>query len=158
MHATKTVPCKSALRKLLQRAIHTFPVCSSAQAFRTRDTHFPLFVCRRRLRGIHTFAFRHRLLERGVHTFRTSSVSSSAQLAFRTGHKPLFVRWRRPRATVFVLMNNSSFTNWTTTHTHINRHINWQQHAIVESTRVVKAFDESYGSMDSWGQLCDGVI
>ena len=52
-------------------------------------------------------------------------------------------------------MNNSSFTNWTTTHTHINRHINWQQHAIVESTRVVKAFDESYGSMDSWGQLCD---
>ena len=92
MHATKTVSCKSALRKLLQRAIHTSPVCSLAQAFRTRDTHFPLFVCRRRLRGIHTFAFRHRLLERGVHTFRTSSVSSSAQLAFRTGHKPLFVR------------------------------------------------------------------
>ena len=70
-----------------QRArIHTSPVCSSAQAFRTRDTHFPLFVCRRRLRGIHTFAFRHRLLERGVHTFRTSPVSSSAQ-AFRTRHK-----------------------------------------------------------------------
>ena len=117
MHATKTVPCKSDLKKLLQRAIHTSPVCSSAQAFRTRDIHFPLFVCRRRLRGIHTFAFRHSLLEQGVHTFRTS-----------------------------------------TTHTRINRHINWHQHAIVESTRVVKAFDESYGSMDSWGQLCDGVI
>ena len=59
---------------------------------------------------------------------------------------------------MFVLMKNSSFTNWTTTHTHINRHINWQQHAIVESTRAVKAFDESYGSMDSWGQLYDDVI
>ena len=59
---------------------------------------------------------------------------------------------------MFMLMNNSSFTNWTTTHAHINRHINWQQHAIVESIRVVKAFDEAYGSMDSWGQLCDGVI
>ena len=92
MHATKTVPCKSALRKLLQRAIHTSPVCSSAQAFRTRDTHFPLFVCRRRLRGIHTFAFRQRLSERGVHTFRSSPVSLSAQ-AFRTRHKhfPMFV-------------------------------------------------------------------
>ena len=91
MHATQIVPCKSALRKILQRAIHTSPVCSWAQAFRTRDTHFPLFVCRCRLRGIHTFAFRHGLLERGVHTFRTSPVSSSAQ-ASRTRHKhfPLF--------------------------------------------------------------------
>ena len=59
---------------------------------------------------------------------------------------------------MFMLMNNSSFRNWTTTQTHINRHTNWQQHAIVESTRVVKVLDESYGSMDSWGQLCDGVI
>ena len=50
-------------------------------------------------------------------------------------------------------MSNCSFTNWTTTNTHINKHINWQQHAIVDSTRVVKAFDESYGSIDSWGQL-----
>ena len=77
---------------LLERGVHTSPVCFSAQAFRTRDTHFPLFVCRRRLRGIHTFTFRHRLLERGVHTFRSSPVSSSAQ-AFRTRHKhfPMFV-------------------------------------------------------------------
>ena len=43
-------------RKLLQRVIHTTPVCSSAQAFRTRHTHFPLFVCQRRLRSIHSFA------------------------------------------------------------------------------------------------------
>ena len=62
---------------------------------------------------------------------------------------------------MFMLLSNSSFTNWTTTHTHINMHINWQQQAIVESTRVVKvvkAFDESYGLIDSWGKLWDGII
>ena len=91
----------------------------SAQAFRTKHTHFPLyvgagsrvyilslvgtsfqneaytlsFVCRRRLWGIHTFACRHKLSERSIHTFLCMSAQAlgyayfrlSAQ-AFRTGH------------------------------------------------------------------------
>ena len=88
-----------ALRKLLQRVIHTSLVCSYTQAFRTRHTHFPLFVCQRRLRAI-----------------------------------------------VFMFIENSSFTKWTATHTHIGRHITQQQHAIVESTRVVKALHQSFSA------------
>ena len=90
-----TLPLFVCRHRPLERGIHTSPLCSSAQAFRTRDTHFPLFVCRCRLRGIYTFAFRHGLLERGVHT---SPVCLSAQ-AFRTRdtHFPLFVCRRRLR-------------------------------------------------------------
>ena len=116
--------------RLLERSIHTFLCMSaqtlgytyfrlSAQAFRTKHTHFPLyvgagsrvyilslvgtsfqneaytlsFVCRRRLWGIHTFACRHKLSERSIHTFLCMSAQAlgytyfrlSAQ-AFRTGH------------------------------------------------------------------------
>ena len=144
-----------ALRKLSQRAIHTSPVCSSAQAFRTRVHTFPcLFVgvgfevrthFRFSAQAFRTrrtlfphfpcfFAMQHRLLERGINTFYLF-VSAGSELQC-----------------------SCLFTNWTTTHTHINRHINWQQHAIVEAKRVVKAFDESYGSIDSWGQLSDGIV
>ena len=116
--------------RLSERSIHTFLCMSaqalgytyfrlSAQAFRTKHTHFPLyvgagsgvyilslvgtsfqneaytlsFVCRRRLWGIHTFACRHKLSERSIHTFLCMSAQAlgytyfrlSAQ-AFRTGH------------------------------------------------------------------------
>ena len=123
--------------RLLERSIHTFLCMSaqtlgyayfrlSAQAFRTKHTHFPLcvgagsgayilslvgtsfqneaytlsFVCRRRLWGIHTFACRHKLSERSIHTFLCMSAQAlgytyfrlSAQ-AFRTKHThfPLYV-------------------------------------------------------------------
>ena len=72
----------------------------SAQAFRTKHTHFPLYVGAGRLWGIHTFACRHRLLERSIHTFLCMSAQTlgytyfrlSAQ-AFRTKHThfPLYV-------------------------------------------------------------------
>ena len=110
-----TLPLLVRWHKLLERGIHTFLCMSaqalgytyfrlSAQAFRTKHTHFPLyvgagsgvyilslvstgfqneaytlsFVCRRRLWGIHTFACRHRFLERGIHTF-SSLVCLSVQ-------------------------------------------------------------------------------
>ena len=72
----------------------------SAQAFRTKHTHFPLYVGAGRLWGIHTFACRHRLSERSIHTFLCMSAQAlgytyfrlSAQ-AFRTKHThfPLYV-------------------------------------------------------------------
>ena len=174
-----------ALRKLLQRVIHTSPVCSYTQAFRTRHTHFPLFVCQRRLRAIvfmfmenssftkwtatHTHIGRHITQQqhaivdstrvvKALHESFSPDCSSTQAFRTRLTHFSLFVCQRRLRAIVFMFMDNSSFTNWTATHTHIGRHITQQQHAIVESTRVVKAFLESYGSIDSWGQLCDGII
>ena len=55
------------------RTWHThFPSLFVDTGFRTRYIHFPLFVCRRRLRGIHTFVCQHRLLERGIHAFPLS--------------------------------------------------------------------------------------
>ena len=90
--------------RLLERSIHTF-LCTSAQAGSgvyilslvgtgfQNEAYTLYFVCRRRLWGIHTFACRHKLSERSIHTFLCMSAQAlgytyfrlSAQ-AFRTGH------------------------------------------------------------------------
>ena len=87
----------------------------SAQAFRTKHTHFPLyvgagsgvcilshvgtgfqneaytlsFVCRRRLWGIHTFTCQHRLLERRIHTFLCMSAQTLGYTYFCLRHRLL---------------------------------------------------------------------
>ena len=90
----------------------------SAQAFRTKHTHFPLyvgagsgvyilslvgtgfqneaytlsFVCRRTLWGIHTFACRHKLSERSIHTFLCMSAQALGYTHFRLTARVLIER------------------------------------------------------------------